>query len=93
MSTLELQVKQFKALSDETRLKILKLLIDNELCGCDLIDAFSFTQPTMSYHMKILMDAHLVNGRKDGSWMWYTINQENVEALVRFLETVSNKNK
>ncbi len=82
----------FKALSDETRLKIISMLSDNELCACSILDEFNITQPTLSYHMKILMDCCLVNGRKDGSWMRYTLNKEKANELVVFLKYITSGN-
>ena len=69
-------VSIFKALADETRLKIIQMLSDGELCACDILEAFNITQPTLSYHMKILTECGLVRGVKDGSWMKYTVNNE-----------------
>jgi len=78
----------FKALSDETRLKILKMLSGTELCACHLLEAFNITQPTLSYHMKILTDSELVFSRKDGAWMRYTLNEEKIESTAAFLVNV-----
>lgn len=64
----------FKALSDETRLKIVEMLSCGEMCACDILESFNITQPTLSYHMKILTDCGLVNSRKDGSWIRYITN-------------------
>ncbi|MCL2321118.1 MAG: metalloregulator ArsR/SmtB family transcription factor [Oscillospiraceae bacterium] len=80
----------FKALSDETRLKIISMLSDNELCACRILSEFNITQPTLSYHMKILMDSSLVNGRKDGSWMRYTLNKEKSDELISFFKDITS---
>ena len=69
-------VLYFKAMADETRLSILDMLSSEELCACNILEAFDITQPTLSYHMKILVDSGLVNGVKDGNWMRYSINSE-----------------
>ena len=61
----------FKALSDPTRLQILDMLSCGELCACDILEAFRITQPTLSYHMKILVDSGLVSAKKEGVWMNY----------------------
>lgn len=63
-----------KALGDENRVKIIQLLTKGELCACHILEAFNITQPTLSHHMKILSECNLVNGRKDGKWMHYSIN-------------------
>ncbi|MEI6578168.1 MAG: metalloregulator ArsR/SmtB family transcription factor [Eubacteriales bacterium] len=71
----------FKALADETRLSIVKLLINGELCGCKILENFKITQPTLSYHMKALCDSGLVEGRRDGAWMRYSLNKEVFESV------------
>ncbi|MCR5318545.1 MAG: metalloregulator ArsR/SmtB family transcription factor [Treponema sp.] len=63
-----------KALGDENRVQIIKMLIGGELCACKILDAFNITQPTLSHHMKILTDCNLVNSRKEGKWTYYSIN-------------------
>lgn len=70
-----------KALGDETRIKIFHMLSDGELCACDILEEFHITQPTLSYHMKILANSGLVNSRKDGIWMRYSINKESLYDL------------
>lgn len=69
-------VKLFKALSDENRLKVLEILKDGEKCGSDLLLDLEISQPTLSHHMKILCDSTIVNYRKDGKQMIYTINED-----------------
>lgn len=76
----------FKALADETRLKIIRMLSAGELCACKILEEFEITQPTLSYHMKILTDSGLVNGVRDGAWMRYSLNEENGQALKLFIE-------
>jgi ArsR family transcriptional regulator len=75
----------FKALSDENRIRILKLLHNGEMCACKLLDALNISQPTLSHHMKILCDAGIVNGRKEGKWMHYSICRESAEELSAML--------
>ncbi len=77
-----------KALGDETRLKIFHMLAEGELCACKVLEEFNITQPTLSYHMKILCDSGLVNGRRDGIWMRYTINKETYDRLKGFIDNV-----
>jgi len=79
-----------KALSDETRIKIFHMLSQGELCACDILQDFNITQPTLSYHMKILSDSGLVNGRRDGVWMKYTINKKNLETLRGLFESIDD---
>lgn len=75
----------FKALSDETRLKIVSMLLDKELCACKILKEFNITQPTLSYHMKMLVDIGLVNSIKYGSWVKYSINEKFKEELLIFI--------
>lgn len=66
-------VRMIKALADENRLAILELLLSGEKCGCVLLEELSITQPTLSHHMKILCDAGIVEGCKQGKWIHYSI--------------------
>ena len=66
-------VPLFKALSDETRLKILKLLEHGELCVCDIVAALDIVQPKASFHLGVLKEAGLIKDRKQGKWTHYRI--------------------
>lgn len=66
----------FKALCDENRIRILKLLRSGEKCACKLLEELNISQPTLSHHMKILCDSGIVVGRKEGKWMHYSISGE-----------------
>lgn len=82
----------FKALSDETRLKIVHMVSDSPLCACSILEEFNITQPTLSYHMKILIASELVIGEKKGSWMFYTLNKEKALEMANLLsEIISQK--
>jgi ArsR family transcriptional regulator len=81
----------FKALGDESRLRILDLLCCQELCACHILDEFSFTQPTLSHHMRILTDAGLVQGRKEGKWTYYSLNGETLERLGSYFRALSDE--
>ena len=63
-----------KILSDPSRLEILDLLSCGELCACDLLEHFQFSQPTLSHHMKSLVDNELVIVQKDGNKHMYQQN-------------------
>lgn len=80
-----------KALSDETRVKIFEMLSQGELCACNILQEFKITQPTLSYHMKILCESGLVNSRKDGIWTKYTINKNNLVILNDFINNIAEK--
>ncbi len=82
-----------KALSDETRVKILEMISYKELCACKILEEFNITQPTLSYHMKILCESGLVNGRKDGIWTRYSIDEDNFENLQNFIDGITQNMK
>ncbi|QAA32769.1 ArsR/SmtB family transcription factor [Clostridium manihotivorum] len=77
--------KIIKAISDPNRLKIIDILSCGEKCACDILEHFDFTQPTLSHHMKVLMDCGLVNCRKEGLWSYYSLNSSNCNKLIIFL--------
>ena len=84
----EKHAKIFKALSDPNRLKILHILSDGERCACELLKHFDFTQPTLSHHMKVLIECGLVYSRKEGTWNHYSLIEKNTDELVKFLEEI-----
>ena len=69
--------KIFKALADETRLRIMALLANGELCVCDLMAVLSLPQSTVSRHLSYLKNTGWVLDRRQGTWMHYRLNQEN----------------
>ena len=71
----------FKALSDENRIRILKMLRGGEKCACRLLEELNITQPTLSHHMRILCDSGLVKGRREGKWMHYSIHCDGVKKV------------
>ncbi len=79
----------FKALADETRINIIDMLSCGEMCACDILEKLSITQPTLSYHMKILTDSGLINVTRDGTWMRYTINHGKMEKVSDLLRHIS----
>lgn len=89
-------VKIGKALSDPKRVEILKLLSNNELCACKLLEHFDITQPTLSHHMKKLNESKLINTTKKGTGSYYTINADTINEFKEFLneklkeETINN---
>ncbi|MFA6056524.1 MAG: metalloregulator ArsR/SmtB family transcription factor [Thermodesulfovibrionales bacterium] len=64
----------FKALSEETRLRILKLLDSGELCVCDIVTALDMVQPRVSFHLNALKEAGLLRDRKQGRWTHYSLD-------------------
>jgi len=83
----------FKALADETRLQIVEMLSCGELCACDILNSFQITQPTLSYHMKILTDSGLIISRKEGSWVIYNINEELIQSVNEFWNIITTNHE
>lgn len=81
--------KVFKALSDENRLLILKLLQSGERCSCNLLDDMQIGQSTLSHHMKVLCDSGIVEGRKEGKWTHYSISLEGRENAKELLNKLT----
>jgi len=69
-------VKAFKALSDETRLRILNLLLERECCVCEVMQALEISQTRASRNLSALYDAGFLKLRKDGLWSLYSIDEE-----------------
>ncbi len=67
-----------KALADETRQRILEMLLEREMCVGDIVEAFDMSQPTISHHLGVLKQFNLVTSRKDGKQVYYAINLNNV---------------
>jgi len=67
-----------KALADETRQRILEMLLEEEMHVADIVDAFAVSQPTISHHLSVLKQAGLVTSRKEGKQVFYTVNRERV---------------
>ena len=78
--------KVFKAFCDENRLQILGLLRSGEKCACKLLDELHIGQSTLSHHMKILCDSGVVQGRKDGKWVHYSIDPAGAERAKQLLK-------
>ncbi len=84
------ELEILKAISEPTRLTIINMLSSSEMCARNLLKGLSITQPTLSHHMKVLTDCGLVSGRKEATWMYYTINKERAEQFNRFIETLTH---
>lgn len=79
-------VKTFKALCDENRVKIIENLVDGEMCACKLLEKLNIAQATLSQHMKILCDSLLVEYRKEGKWMHYTLSKDGFNRAIKILK-------
>jgi len=82
-----------KVLSDPSRLEILDLISCGELCACDLLTHFQFSQPTLSHHMKALVDSDLVITRKEGNKHMYQLNYETFELVKQNLNMISTSDQ
>jgi len=72
----------FSALGDATRLKMLRLIADEELCSCEVMAALELTQPTTSHHLGILERAGLLTSKRNGKWVFYKIANAKVHSLI-----------
>jgi ArsR family transcriptional regulator, arsenate/arsenite/antimonite-responsive transcriptional repressor len=79
----------FHALSDQTRLSILQRLRLGERCVCDLTDALDAAQSRLSFHLKVLKDAGLVTDRREGRWMYYTLNTDALAEVGELVEVMA----
>lgn len=71
------QVNFFKCLSDETRLNIVTLVVENkELCVCDLTEKLQLSQPKISRHLALLRSSGLLQDRRQSQWVYYSINPQ-----------------
>ncbi|AYU55644.1 ArsR/SmtB family transcription factor [Staphylococcus debuckii] len=82
-----------KVLSDSSRLEILDLLSCGELCACDLLEHFQFSQPTLSHHMKSLVENNIVTTRKDGNKHMYQLNHAILDDVNKNLTIVNTSDQ
>ena len=78
-------VKAMKALSDETRLRILNVLLDGECCVCEVMQALGISQSRASRNLGILQDAGFLRARRDGAWMLYSVDWERANSYATSL--------
>jgi ArsR family transcriptional regulator len=84
--SLDEALRLFRALGDETRLRLLERLRGGEQCVCDLTDELETSQSLLSFHLRTLKDAGLVTDRRQGRWVYYTLNAEALDAAARLVE-------
>ncbi|HEU5349138.1 MAG TPA: metalloregulator ArsR/SmtB family transcription factor [Ktedonobacterales bacterium] len=74
---------RLKALADETRLRMLDLLIQHgeSLCVCEITEQFDLRQPTISHHLRLLREARLIRGEKRGTWTYYSATDEGTRCM------------
>jgi ArsR family transcriptional regulator, arsenate/arsenite/antimonite-responsive transcriptional repressor len=81
-------VNIYKALSDETRLRIIKLLAHGELCVCDIVASLDIIQPKISFHLGVLKEAGLVKDRRVGKWIHYRLDDSEIFRRFLLLSTI-----
>ncbi|MGB3161060.1 ArsR/SmtB family transcription factor [Carnobacterium sp.] len=89
----ESYAKVMKALSDPKRVKIIEMLSHGELCACDILEKFDFTQPTLSHHINVLVAANLVTVEKTGTWHHYFLNKMKIVQLIAATEKFTSVNE
>ena len=82
-------LRVFRAFSDERRLRVLEILTRGEQCACVLLKELEISQPTLSYHMKILCRSGIVKERPVGPWKYYSIDAEGCGYAQRLLQEMS----
>ena len=82
---LERTARWFHALADETRLQIVDRLREGEQCVCDLTDILGTAQSLLSFHLKTLKDAGILRDRREGRWVYYSLNPEAINKLERLI--------
>ncbi len=88
-------VNFFRAMGEDTRVKIIMMLLEEEMCICELMEELKLSQSAVSHHVKILKQADLVNDRRNGKWTFYSINKQSFEEHFssleeKFVEPVKN---
>lgn len=84
--------KILKAIAEPKRLRIVDMLSCGELCACKILEAFHITQPTLSHDMKLLVDAGLVNDRREGKNIYYSLNEGKIRKLQGILDNIFTQN-
>jgi ArsR family transcriptional regulator len=90
MGTVEMM---FKALSDETRLRMVNLLLERELCVCEVMEVIGSTQSKTSRHLAYLKNAGLTKSRREGLWMHYSLKRPRSGVHRKLLETVKESRR
>jgi ArsR family transcriptional regulator len=80
----------FHALSEPTRLRILEQLKDGEQCVCELTEAFNTGQSRLSFHLRVLKEAGLINDRPEGRWIYYSLNPEGIRELAALVDALKD---
>ena len=91
MKDFEKVANVFKAFDDEKRLCILEMLQSGEKCACVILENMQISQSTLSHHMKILCESGIVNGRKEGKWVHYSISDVGQQNAINLLKKITSK--
>ena len=81
-------VRWFHALADETRLQIIDRLSEGEQCVCELTDFLDTGQSRLSFHLKTLKDAGIVKDRREGRWVYYSLNPDTIEEVEQCVQAL-----
>jgi ArsR family transcriptional regulator len=93
VKNLKATARWFHALADETRLQIIERLRDGEQCVCDLTDLLQTGQSRLSFHLKTLKDAGILTDRREGRWVYYSLNSHAIEELEDFIGSIKPKSR
>ena len=88
---LEQAARWFHALSDQTRLRIIDCLLECEQCVCDLTEMLQTGQSRLSFHLKILKDAGILKDRREGRWIYYSLNPDTIEELQEYAGSLTTR--
>ncbi|MEW6457398.1 MAG: metalloregulator ArsR/SmtB family transcription factor [Acidobacteriota bacterium] len=78
-------VDALKALADEQRLRIINVLMDNELCVCEIRGSLRISQPLISHHLSILRNAGVLSTKKRGQWVYYFVDKKNIKKIQKLI--------
>lgn len=78
------------AFSDANRIKIMHMLSRKETCACNILEYLGITQPTLSYHMKLLTQAGFVQARRKGKWTYYSLSREELRKFAASMDELVN---
>lgn len=78
-------IKVFKALSDETRVRILKVLLERECCVCEVMQALDISQSRASRNLRVLENAGFINSKREGLWIVYSVDEQRLNSYATSL--------
>ncbi|MEX1184932.1 MAG: metalloregulator ArsR/SmtB family transcription factor [Gemmatimonadota bacterium] len=76
----------FQALADETRVRLIEMLSAGECCVCELQESLDAAQSRLSFHLRVLREAGLVNDRREGRWVYYSLRADTLGEMMSYLE-------